>query len=132
MSNGTEWRGWFSREKLPNKKTKAGVLKGEIERRRLTVEYSSEEPLTLNVAILGFDLVTDVRRGENSGKHLEQQFVVLDHQTLFSKTGSWSLNIPETEITGTERFGLAIWVTKKKGLRPVQAAGNWLEKSQLN
>jgi hypothetical protein len=131
VSNGEEWRGYFNRDSLPIDPSEAAILKGEIANGKLEVEYSDDKAGTLNVAILGFDLVTDVRNGENRGKHLEQQFVVLNHQTGISHSGIWTMKLPKIDITQAERFGLAIWVTKMDDLQPLQATGTWLEKSLL-
>ncbi len=129
VSNGKEWRGWFQRDPLPQVTGSAGILKGVINNNRLDVEYTETTALTLNVATLGFDLTTDIRSGENWGKRLEQQFVVLHHQTADSKNGRWSLKLPDLDQHRAKRLGLAVWVSRKGDLEPIQAMGTWLNKS---
>ena len=132
VSNGKEWRGYFSKDSLPKSKGHAGVLQAQVENGRLKVNYTEKQPLTLNVAILGLDVVTDVKRGENRGRILDQQFVVLDHQTSFSSGGKWSLELPAIDTSKAERFGIAIWVSKRGKFEALQATGSWIDSSHLN
>ena len=132
VSNGNEWRGCFSKESLSNEKGKAGVLQATIEKGRMTVSYSEEKPLTLNVAILGLDLETDVKRGENRGRKLNQQFVALDHQTSTSSSGKWAIKMPSIDPDQAHRFAIAIWVTKRGKSEPLQATGSWIDSHHFN
>ncbi len=132
ISNGNEWRGWFKQESLPSNRETSGILRGQITQGQLTVQYSEEIPLSLSLAILGFDLTTDVKSGENHGKNLEQQFVVLNHVTAFSENGRWSVNLTSLNHRNTQRIGLAVWISKDDELTPIQATGTWLDKSFIN
>lgn len=132
VSNGEEWRGYFSKDLLPKSKEIAGILQARAENGRLKVSYSEEQPLTLNVAILGLNVVTDVKSGENRGRKLEQQFVVLDHQSSFSKDGKWTLELPSIELSKAERFGIAIWVSKRGDFEPLQVTASWIDSHHFN
>src|SRR6266481_4779698 len=80
--NGKEWRDWFGANGMPTTSTKVGVLRVSLgDGGKLTATFVSEttqpRTLTLNVALLGNDLESDVKRGENSGRKLRHDFVVL-------------------------------------------------------
>lgn len=79
-----------------------------------------------NAALLGFGLSSDVKSGENGGRKLSHDFVVLDHQTASmtaAETGSVAtLHLPLGKaISG--RSALAVWITEAGKSESVQAAG---------
>jgi hypothetical protein len=127
VSNGKEWRGFFERSALPMSSSTAGVLSGELEGNRLKVNYDIEStPLDLHLLILGCDLATDVRRGENRGKKLLGQFVAVHHSVHQTDSNTWQLALPAYETQENARYALALFVSKPKGLSPIQATGTWL------
>lgn len=84
--NGLEWRrGWFSGQRIPSTGVKkAGVLTLTIGEKNkkfyglyIPGPAAPTQPLVINMALLGFNVITDVKRGENSGSRLEHDFVVL-------------------------------------------------------
>jgi len=84
--NGSEWPSW-RRSDLPDlKKPKAGQLNIDIKQDQLTAQYQTKLPrnqsLVLNIAILGFDLTSKVKKGENKGRTLKHEFVVLGYVQL--------------------------------------------------
>jgi len=128
--NGKEWRGWFQKQPLPENDIKADPLNGTLYANRLDVFFDAKkEELALNVAILGFDLVTDIKRGENKGLKIKEQFVVLSHQEYFSNNNQWSVKIPTITTIDKRKFALSIWINKKGDQTPLQAAGTWLPNS---
>jgi hypothetical protein len=83
--NGREWRGWFQHQAFPPKTSKRiGVLQG------LSADGSSWSftfqpigsaatgPYEFHAALLGFELTSDVKAGENRGRKLDHDFVVLN------------------------------------------------------
>jgi len=128
--NGEEWRGWFSRKRLPDgANQEAGALRVTVSDDALEAIYAREHSqgrkLDLNVALLGFDLISNIRSGENRGKELEHQFVVLDHAKYRAKDGQWNVPMPQIKES-SDRYGLAVWVTKPSKQKPLQAVGGWL------
>ncbi|MFT4615293.1 MAG: hypothetical protein ACI9NT_002446 [Bacteroidia bacterium] len=126
--SGQEWRDWFSSKELPQHNAVAGSLTVSIDNGRLAASYNTgatTQTLQLQVALLGFDLTTAVRGGENRGKDLTHQFAVLAHEAIVSKNNRWSLPLPKTDLT-PERLGLAVWVTTPDSQQPLQATGGWL------
>ena len=91
-----------------------------------TFESAEAEPLKLEVALLGTNLESDVKRGENSGRELRQDFVVLDLiQTDMTKESShWTGSIALPKQSGDEKpSALAAWISEKAV--PIQATGGW-------
>ena len=130
--NGKEWKGWFSRDPLPATKATAGVLTARLQEHRLTVNYSdTAQDTRLNIAILGFGIESEIEAGENAGRKLPQEFVVLTHQTHSSAKGSWQVDLPSVTPSVTSKFGLAIWVSPGDSLVPLQATGGWLPQENL-
>src|SRR5262249_21336159 len=70
--NGKEWRGWFGDSTMPTSSTKVGVLRVSLDgdgKLSATFVPARTQPraLAFNVALLGNELESDVKRGENSG-----------------------------------------------------------------
>lgn len=133
--NGREWRGWFDRDALPSPTAETvGVLSAHIGDQLTSVTFSPatrrDEPLQINVAWLGFDLVTDVGAGENGNRRLEHDFVVLALHTLPASPNhatraayQWQLN---TETPNAAAQGIAVWVSRIDDPTPLQAVGGWV------
>lgn len=107
---------------------------GELEARlsssgEVTLVFSPEKQLkdgTAHVAWLGFSLKSDVRRGENAGRVLLHDFVVLNHVTAKlagDAKNHWTARFEPSKASDEPR-ALAVWVESEG--RPVQAAGSWL------
>ncbi|MCW8982707.1 MAG: DUF1223 domain-containing protein, partial [Gammaproteobacteria bacterium] len=67
-----------------------------------------------------------VTRGENSGRSLPQDFVVLEHITSRSENGSWLAELPEVVLPHGARGALVAWVSDSGKLAPLQSLGGWL------
>lgn len=130
FSNGKEWRRWFGLKKLkPSNKT-PGVLQASISNGVVKTLFDSpaalNSTLKLNIAILGFDLETKVRAGENRGKTLKHDFVVLGQASQNSSNGQWNMALPKASSLASSRIGIAIWVSEKNTQKPIQSIGGWL------
>ncbi len=131
--NGREWRHWFSK-RFPSPKGKTpGVLKIQMNEEYASVQFIpthfTREKLKVNLALLGFGLETDIKAGENSGKKLPHNFVVLalDHTDLESGNEFYRarLPIPGSSIK-SKRYGIVAWINSAKNQTPIQAVGGWL------
>ena len=136
--NGREWRDWFGQRRLQGitHSIDTGDLSVSLDQLQLTAKFkpatASKNPLLLNVAILGTDISTDVQAGENSGKNLLHDFVVLDLQNVRSNaTGNYYLwKIDKImELQQPYAKALVVWVTAVEDPTPIQAAGGWLKKN---
>ena len=82
-----------------------------------------------HVALLGADIAAKIGAGENSGRNLKHDFVVLGEQTVSLKTegeqaqGSLTIKGPQESAP---RMAVALWVTRRGQMPPVQATGGWL------
>jgi hypothetical protein len=86
----------------------------------------------LYLARLGFGISINVRAGENNGRSLRHDFVVLslDHQKLASGPHELHLPSPAPEIASRpNRTALAAWITRPGDITPLQAIGGWLPPS---
>ena len=75
-------------------------------------------------------MASDVRAGENNGRKLSHDFVVLGTTKVPAKKVN---DMFEAELTSdfklagsSKRLALAVWVSEGKALQPVQAVGGWL------
>ncbi|WP_177345188.1 DUF1223 domain-containing protein [Pseudomonas sp. CC6-YY-74] len=127
---GHEWRGWFQRQPLPLVQMPTVgrlVLEVDGDNLKLTFNPAHSVParLTAHVARLGFGLSTAVGRGENAGRTLTHDFVVLTLQQLgASETNHWQTRLA-ADSRG-ERQALVAWLTAPGQLTPYQAVGGWL------
>ena len=85
--------------------------------------------LRINFSVVGFDLTSDVSRGENSGKILTHNFVNLARVRELSsiKNGEyqWEIKIPSKLKATAKKLGYAVWVSGMKALQPIQSTGAW-------
>jgi peptide-methionine (R)-S-oxide reductase len=144
VHNGNEWRGFFDGSKLELDTPGApadlgGVVEIAIDEGRAVVSLTNPttdaKELTAHVAVLGFGLSNYVSAGENKGRELENDFVVLSYTAaLVKKTGdsfTTTLALARPEKAGAERYAVAAWFTRGGDLRTVQAAGDWLNEAAV-
>jgi hypothetical protein len=126
VHNGTEARG--SRELLAPGGP-AGRLTATYDGALLKAEFSSSAPsdtrtYEIHAAILGAGIVSYVTAGENSGETLRQEFVAL---ILVHGAPGTEIALRRPKTAGVPRQALAVWVTRRGELAPLQATGGWLE-----
>jgi len=125
--DGKEWKGFFGIKRLPTHALNNNILSAKLKDKKLIVNYEiNSQPLILHTAILGIDITTDIKSGENEGKLLTQHFVVLGKSQTRSPNGQWQLNLPKIIKSNAKRFAVAIWITTPNDLNPIQAAADWL------
>jgi hypothetical protein len=129
--NGEEAEG-FSLPPLTRKRV--GTLQARLLKdRRVVVEFSpgriDGKEWTAHVVLLGFDIESPVRGGENHGKILTHDFAALSMESgrlrAKGKRQVRTLRLPEISLQAP-RYGLAVWVTRRGAMEPVQAAGSYL------
>ncbi|MCL2917047.1 DUF1223 domain-containing protein [Shewanella litorisediminis] len=121
---GREWRG----DEVP--KAQAGQLWLKLEGQSLQARFEGQAD-SLHLAVVGMGLVSAIGRGENRGKRLTQDFVVLQHwQFKGSATDTGVHFAEEFELTSrpewqqASRLALVAWVEYKS--LPLQAVGDWM------
>ncbi len=137
VADGKEWKGWFQHTPLPPPGKEDGgtlrVLPTE-DRKRIDVQYippsGGVTSPRLHVAFLGFSLSSQVRGGENGGRRLNHDFVVLHLEELpLDSNGADALHatsLPTTSDHGDPVGAVAAWITSGDPGPLVQAAGGWL------
>jgi hypothetical protein len=81
-------------------------------------------------ALLGNELHSEVKAGENRGRRLDHDFVVV----AFAKaplSSSEHVLLGEIRLapklnSGEGRLGIAVWITAQNSLKPLQAVGGWI------
>lgn len=130
LLNGSEWRKWHYKRSVPLEDDIVGNLEVVLSGNTLNAVFSAIDEQTsewvLNVAVLGFKLESNVRSGENSGRKLKQEFVVLGHLQEDSSNRQWQMKLPQVNDEYAKHTGLAVWVSRKGEQTPVQATGGWL------
>ena len=132
---GKEWRSWFMFPVLKIKADEAvGPLRLELDHDRVSALYQpvllSSRPLELHIAVLGFGLETEVKAGENHGRTLKHDFVVLGHTRVTMRRHQSGM-IAQTELPEprfeSSRKAIAAWVSVAGDPYPIQAVGGWLK-----
>lgn len=131
---GQEWTGW-RRVDTPaqNRRGPVGLLTASVSGNEVAIDYkhtdSDSGPLVAHVALLGMSLETDVQRGENRGRQLAHDFVVLGATSTpmdaVSRQSTARLSLPVSGHTA-ERYAVAVWVSAADARRPLQATGGYL------
>ncbi len=129
---GYEWRSW-RRGELPDETPQetAAVLTMTVDDNgQFTASYPENAGATrLNVAVLGSELQTEVKRGENHGRTLSHDFVVLDYQVLnVDDNGQWQGTIKKPSIDAPQ-YSVAVWVSSQNRQIPLQATGGYLSEA---
>ena len=129
--NGTEWRGWFRRQALPDNSSESGSLSATLTDGELTLSFKPSDQysqIIATVAALGADSISEVSRGENANKTLTHDFAVLSQQSI-----GLDFDSAENKFSGAADIvfpdnakAIAVWVSSQANLRPLQATGTWL------
>mgnify|MGYP001827464859 CR=1 FL=1 len=135
MASGQEWRSWRrSPGRVPSGEIRPGILELALAGREFEASLAGAPgavphgPLQLNVALLGFGLASSVESGENSGRHLRHDFVVLGHAEYLASDGQWAGGLPQAPRAGeAERLAVVAWVSPSDRQQPLQAVGGWLQ-----
>ena len=90
-------------------------------------QHSYTLPLQLHIALLGMDLPSDIRAGENAGRHTTHQFVVLAHTQVTSDQLHWQTTLPQIGKLQSKRAALVVWVSAPNDPTPLQATGAYIE-----
>ena len=126
--NGREWRDW----KLPrSNKNTVGILRvAPGANNAFAAVYQpagkfETGPWRAHFAALKSGLRSDVKRGENAGRVLPHDFVVMNYSAVGMHSGIEGWSASQT-FAGAQGDAIAVWVTHGDDETPVQAAGGSL------
>lgn len=138
--NGREWRDWsrVSEPPAPPQRRPGTLEAANVGTNRWQVSFhplqNTNATFQVHAALLGMELTSDVKAGENRGRKLPHDFVVLSLlSSLMSREGdSWQggLNLATKPDIAAENLALAVWVTESGRLEPIQATGGWLKRAE--
>lgn len=131
--NGRSWRPhMFARDPAADTMP-IGNLTVELAEGRVQAAFAPvirmPRRLVLHVALLGMGLSTEVRAGENAGRELRHEFVVLEHvQSPEAAPGEslWRVELSEAQTFGATRLALAAWISTPSDPTPLQATGGYI------
>lgn len=139
VQNGLQVRNWYELEKFQRSRNRPGLLKAALispETYEIVFEPSETHKGTLVAfaALLGMDLVSDVKEGENKGKMLRHDFVVLEMRfaDMAAENGVYKARLsfvkdPKEKPRPVQPKAIALWVSSKNSPVPVQATGGYLD-----
>ncbi len=136
--NGEEWRGWFdNRAQLERSTDSPGVLTATSnDSTEWTITFvpaaRPAEDLRAHVALLGNGLATAVRAGENRGRNLLHEFVVLELNSTPMRNADGrfhaTVHLVAPAANDAQAASAAVWVSAGTSQAPLQATGGWLAK----
>ncbi|MCB0377875.1 MAG: DUF1223 domain-containing protein [Bdellovibrionales bacterium] len=122
-----------SKSPLQSNGEKVGVLQAKSMGDQYEIQFTpyskTEKSLTLRYAVLGSDIKTDVKAGENSGMQLHHDFLTLElgKESLVRKGTAYSGKVKiNFDKNKSPRQALVFWVTPQNSLKPIQAVGGYL------
>lgn len=126
--NGQEWQGWFKQRSLPpQNRQNVGVLKAAINGNSVDINYlGAKQDLEYHIVVLGFNIHSQVKEGENAGRSLSHDFVALSHDIAQSGDNRLTVSLPETDRFNGDRRAIVCWINTPDSLAPIQAVGGWL------
>jgi hypothetical protein len=131
--DGTARLGWRGSTSFTAGHGNTGTLTVRVDGQDVAIRFDAVdgnviEPV-VHLALLGMGLSSEVKAGENRGRTLHHDFVVLGLSSapLSGGTGGYT-GIAKLPATGfaADRYALAAWVSANGDAAPIQAAGGYL------
>jgi hypothetical protein len=134
VRNGNEERNWAGSNLSRPNEEKAGLLTARtVDGRTFAVDYELQDgnagAWEAHVAFLRSGISSKIGAGENSGRDLLHDFIVRELRDAEMKSAGGTLHSEFTfDLSNQEggRKAVAIWVSRRGQLTPVQATGGWL------
>ncbi|MGL6312313.1 DUF1223 domain-containing protein [Vibrio sp. WXL103] len=121
--DGQEWRGFFYRQNLPERVVEdAGALTLVRQEDGFSVRFEQPGRYTAHLVLLAMDESTKVKAGENRGRYLEHDFVVLEK---LQTTGEQQWHFDNTSVDA-RADAVAVWLTQGVDGQPVQTVAGLL------
>lgn len=131
VRDGREWQDWRGSNAPAQSAAKPGELRATsadgIEWKiTFTPADGAAGDYEVHAALLGIDMKSDVKAGENGGRHLVHDFVALSVSDVPLQKNAAVVKLSSTPPKDSGKLAVAIWVTRVGQLTPVQATGGWL------
>lgn len=133
---GEEWRSWFFFPVLKvDSDEPVGPLSLELDGEQVSAVFNASSlphrSLELHIAVLGFGLETEIKAGENHGKTLKHDFVVLGHTRVAMRRHHDNMvaqtALPKARFESRGK-AIAAWVSAVGDPYPIQAVGGWIKR----
>ena len=131
--DGREWRGWRTSDPFMSDAHRVGSLNLTIQHADVAARFDALQDdlgdLVLHVAVLGMNLQTKIRAGENTGKTLHHDFVVVGFTSIALEyaDGDYiaTTKLPDTVVQSGDR-SIVAWVSSERRQAPIQSTGGFL------
>ncbi len=129
--NGRAWSDWRAGGRIAERSATPGNLVVRLDGDRITARFAPMAELgqrmILNVAVLGMGFETRVHAGENRGRSLAHEFVLLGQgERTMTRDGDGFVAHATLPATTHDDLALIAWVSTRTSQRPVQAVGGFL------
>ena len=130
--NGEPWQDWrLSTEALPLETNDVGTIELSFEDNTLNMTWNPVEPFAkayeAYVTVIGFGIESSVKAGENSGRTLTHDFVVLQYaqRRVKQRKGLYYDRMPlDLELSkGIKERAIVVWITRNRDVYALQAVG---------
>lgn len=134
VNNGAEWN-WRDALTPSSDATPGNLMVTLTDDGNGAVEFvpmkQSASAYEIHLALLGNGITSQVRAGENAGRALHHEFVVLAMDSaVLAETAPLKftavLLLPKNSALHAPQRALAAWVSRRGEVAPVQATGGWL------
>lgn len=130
---GKDWRGWRRGNSAEVDKSRTGELRVRIDNDGAAINFENLDStlgqLDVHLALLGMNLETRVRAGENKGRKLSHDFVAINIVSVPMKKSASGYSaiaqLPETP-SDMRDFALAVWVSEVGAQKPIQSVGGYM------
>ena len=130
---GVAWPDWRAGKPPATDASRVGNLRVTVDDGLASIRFDdngqARGPLTAHVALMGMNLETAVRRGENRNRKLHHDFVALNVVSipLASSASGYVAATRLPEITSDAgELALAAWVSAAGAQKPIQSVGGLL------
>jgi len=130
---GVAWSNWRTGKPVMADRSRVGNLSVSVDDGIAAIQFENSRavpgPLTAHVALLGMNLETAVRSGENRNRRLHHDFVALNVVSvpLDNTPSGYTANTPLPDTTSDANdLALAVWVSASGTQRPIQSVGGLL------
>jgi len=130
---GQDWQGWRQGQTPQRDEPVVGDLRLVIDGEDVAVRFNGDDRrgqgLTVHLAVLGMNLETSVRAGENNGRTLHHDFVALEVVSvpLEKRASGYAANatLPGADAQARD-LALIAWISAAGTQTPVQSVGGYL------